>query len=274
MINYSISEFLAESGARPGLVYNIPAIHPSASVEIEYYRALISIISGIAKDINDRVISSYQSEYRAGTLLDGVDVSDIDRSLFYSVSQAAITRSRQAEIKVAESLSREAARHTGQFARYVKSITKSDMSTFIRNSDTRAVLKNSISMSAALIKNLSDDALSRVEGAIYRAAVNNTSPKELENELRRQLGISRRRAKNIARDQTSKLNSSLTRLRHEQAGIEEYIWRTSHDERVRPLHRSIDGNVYKWGKPTGAEDGLPPGQPVMCRCSASGIFRV
>jgi uncharacterized protein with gpF-like domain len=40
---------------------------------------------------------------------------------------------------------------------------------------------------------------------------------------------------------------------------------------VGPLHRSLDGKVYEYGKPTGAEQGLPPGQPINCRCVARGI---
>ena len=50
-----------------------------------------------------------------------------------------------------------------------------------------------------------------------------------------------------------------------------YVWRTSKDERVRPRHQHIDGIAYEYGKPTGAEQGLPPGQPIQCRCIAQAI---
>ena len=56
-----------------------------------------------------------------------------------------------------------------------------------------------------------------------------------------------------------------------QAGIEKYTWRTSQDELVRPRHARLEGNVYRYGEPTGAEDGLPPGQPIQCRCVAQAI---
>ena len=53
-----------------------------------------------------------------------------------------------------------------------------------------------------------------------------------------------------------------------------YTWMTSRDERVRPRHKELDGKEYEYGKPTGAEDGLPPGQPIMCRCVARGIVEI
>jgi SPP1 gp7 family putative phage head morphogenesis protein len=83
--------------------------------------------------------------------------------------------------------------------------------------------------------------------------------------------MSDNRAKLIARDQTAKLNSDLNRFRQDQAGVDKYVWRTSQDERVRARHRGLEGKVYEWGEPTGAEDGLPPGQPIQCRCVAQGV---
>ena len=44
------------------------------------------------------------------------------------------------------------------------------------------------------------------------------------------------------------------------------------DSRVRPLHQRLNGKIYEWGKPTGAEHGLPSGQPVRCRCRAKAVL--
>mgnify|MGYP000156213867 CR=1 FL=1 len=70
-----------------------------------------------------------------------------------------------------------------------------------------------------------------------------------------------------------KFNADLNRIRHEQAGVTEYEWMTSRDERVRARHRKLHGTVYTYGKPTGAESGLPPGQPIRCRCVARAVVR-
>lgn len=94
----------------------------------------------------------------------------------------------------------------------------------------------------------------------------------LATRLEQALDVSRGRARVIARDQVGKLNSELTELRMKAAGSERYQWSTSGDERVRATHIELDGQIYSWGDATGAEDGLPPGQPILCRCVAIAVF--
>jgi SPP1 gp7 family putative phage head morphogenesis protein len=85
-------------------------------------------------------------------------------------------------------------------------------------------------------------------------------------------GFADSRVKLIARDQTSKLNSELAALRHTAAGFSRYVWATVGDERVRENHEELNGKIYFYGEPTDEEDGLPPGEPIQCRCVAEPIF--
>ena len=103
------------------------------------------------------------------------------------------------------------------------------------------------------------------------AVLSGDTSANLRKTLAREFGLSDSRAKLIARDQIGKTTADLNRLRHQQAGITEYDWSTAADERVRPLHRALNGRRYKYGEPTGAEGGLPPGQPVQCRCVALAV---
>ena len=50
----------------------------------------------------------------------------------------------------------------------------------------------------------------------------------------------------ITRDQTNKAVSNLTKARHQQLGIEEYVWQTSEDERVRDRHVTLNGTTQRW----------------------------
>lgn len=77
------------------------------------------------------------------------------------------------------------------------------------------------------------------------------------------------RAALIGRDQVGKLNGRLTQYYQEQAGIEEYKWVTAGDERVRPAHRRLNGEVFKWKEPP--PEGHP-GQPIQCRCIADPVI--
>lgn len=73
------------------------------------------------------------------------------------------------------------------------------------------------------------------------------------------------RAKFVARDQVATLNGQVTRMRQERVGIKKYIWQTSEDERVRPSHAALNGEIMSWDDPP------PFGHPGMdynCRCVA------
>lgn len=96
-------------------------------------------------------------------------------------------------------------------------------------------------------------------------------------------GITENRARFIARDQTSKLNSALNKSRQESNGIEEYTWRNAGDERVvgnpggkypegsrgHMDHWDREGKTFRWDDPP--PDGAP-GTAYNCRCVARAII--
>lgn len=77
-------------------------------------------------------------------------------------------------------------------------------------------------------------------------------------------GVSQRRARLIARDQTSKLTAALNQHRQQAIGIETYYWRTVKDQRVvgnpsgvSPVgndkhgdHYHMAGKLFRWDDPT------------------------
>lgn len=103
-------------------------------------------------------------------------------------------------------------------------------------------------------------------------------------------GFPEKTARFLARDLTSKLNSSITRNLHASIGIELYLWQTMADERVRgnpagkypkavPSHWEMEGKVCAWKDPTvyssDAQTWVPrtgkmpraaPGEEWLCRC--------
>jgi len=102
------------------------------------------------------------------------------------------------------------------------------------------------------------------------------SKKSLESIIRDEFEVTRSRAKFIARDQTAKVNASLTRSRAEANGSKEYTWRTSGDNAVRETaghnHKKLNGKKFKWS------EGSPccghPADEHGCRCSARAVFLV
>lgn len=128
---------------------------------------------------------------------------------------------------------------------------------------------NWIASNTALIKSIPTQHMQSVEQIIRNGVLQGESPRSIADKIQKQTGVTKRRAEFIASDQVQKANSELTRYRQIDLGIEEYRWTSSHDERVRKLHREYDGNIYRWDKPPA--DGNP-GMPPRCRCYGAPVF--
>ena len=116
----------------------------------------------------------------------------------------------------------------------------------------------------------------------------------LRQQIKEEFKISDGRAKVLARDQTSKMNTSISAIRQVNLGIDCYVWKTVEDERVvgKPggvypkttkLHKNhyiMQGLLCKWADPNVYSDDkgatwkprtaqMPhnhPGDDIMCRC--------
>ena len=130
-------------------------------------------------------------------------------------------------------------------------------------------LKLFSSQNAQLIKSIPQQELERVAGDIERGLQQGLRFTEISKGLQKSFGITHRRARLIARDQTTKLNASLTKLRQQEVGVEEYIWQTSGDERVRKTHRANDGKKFRWDSPPKVTG--HPGNDINCRCVARPV---
>lgn len=95
--------------------------------------------------------------------------------------------------------------------------------------------------------------------------------------------VTTKRAQFIARDQTAKVTSAVTKSRHEAVGIKKYRWRNSQDQRVvgnpaglYPKGNKGHGNhwvrenkIFYYARPP--FDGNP-GQAFNCRCTAEAVL--
>jgi SPP1 gp7 family putative phage head morphogenesis protein len=155
-----------------------------------------------------------------------------------------------------------------QFEKVNKSVFGIDI--FVDQPFLRDQLELFSRQNAQLITSLPEQDLLQVAGIVERGLQEGSRFTLVAQDIQKRFGITRRRANLISRDQTTKLNASLTKLRQESAGITEYIWQTSGDERVRPTHRANDGKKFKWDNPpkiTGH-----PGTDINCRCVAIPVM--
>lgn len=121
----------------------------------------------------------------------------------------------------------------------------------------------------ALIKDVGAEQAKKLDEIFARAGAQGARNEDLVKEIQETLDVGQSRAELIARDQLLKFNASVQREAAQSRGIEEYIWSTSGDERVRESHQALDGTKHAYDDPP-IVDGEPvnPGEAVQCRCVA------
>lgn len=265
MIRYRLADLV--QNRRKGTTAQLPVIAGTLAAERAYLKALRTILRELARETRENIVPLVVAEMQANRAM----TKDADRSWFRRLLELSIDLAILAEGMVGRILGLESQRHTERFMETAKRALGIDLAAVVRQEDLGDYLSAAAIRNAALIKGLADDAVKRVQQTVTNAVINGRPAAELRKELTKQFQFSDSRARLIARDQIAKVNSDLNRIRHQQAGVTEYTWRTSADERVRERHRQLEGNVYRYGEPTGAEEGLPPGQPINCRCIAQAI---
>lgn len=159
--------------------------------------------------------------------------------------------------------------HTAKTINAAKSATGVDINPYIRLGDVREQLQLSIRANVGLISDVNAQTKLRVEQALFNALAQRQSKAVLVKQLQLAMGISRRRARIIATDQSHKLNAILTQYRNAQLGIDGYVWKTMLDDRVRHAHEMREGKQFRWDAPP--VDGHP-GYAVNCRCHAQSVL--
>lgn len=172
----------------------------------------------------------------------------------------------------------QAERIAETFVQAAASDNERKMSIDLYGGDTELqdYLKAAAFQNAQLIKSLPARYLEQVQNIVVGNMRNGMRPSYIEQQLVKEFGVSQRRAKLIARDQHSKIQGDMNRIRQTKSGLKYFQWLTSHDDRVRHSHRIAGDKVTKYGKGVYSWDDLPIvdgvptfcGQPINCRCVA------
>ena len=86
--------------------------------------------------------------------------------------------------------------------------------------------------------------------------------KDLSPQVQRRIALEQARME-------ERFKQGLDGYRQETLGIEQYIWRTMDDGKVRALHRQYDDRTFSWDNPPA--DGHP-GDAFGCRCTAEPVL--
>lgn len=126
---------------------------------------------------------------------------------------------------------------------------------------------------ADLITSIPAQYLDEVRDSVAKAFESGLRWESIAERIKEIGDITDGRARLIARDQTSKLNSAFNRVRQTGLGITRYRWSGAMDQRERASHRALEGQVFAWASPPVVDgEASNPGEPINCRCVASPQF--
>lgn len=254
-------------------------VKPSVKVQREYNAALRQLVIEVSKDINTHimpVVRSMAPEYV------GDSVRTVDSWVDVLVATIRNVTARWSSPAFQSVARRIAERFVTESATINSTRNRADLGidVFVDNQELLDYVSASIYDNTRLITSIPEQYLTNVESIIMTNVRAGMRPSAMEKLLVDQFGVTERRAKMIARDQTAKLNGDLNRIRQQSAGFPYFEWDDSDDERVRKRHDEIarkvtayGPGVYRWDNPPLSDRGTPiiPGSDFSCRCIARGV---
>lgn len=144
-------------------------------------------------------------------------------------------------------------------------------------------VRDLVEQNARLITSFPLDIAKRANVFVREEAEKGRRASAIADDLMRQFpDMAESRIQLIARTETSKASTALTRARSEELGTIAYIWKSSKDARVRSSHRRMDGVIVLWNDPPSPEEldhvksygRYHAGDTFNCRCFPVPLLRL
>ena len=239
---------------RPGVAADLAAIH--GVIPQIWWEAIPTIVARYRP-----LIADSPADLRHTMDLIGIAVSGVTTSLF---ARLRVWASKAERI------------HRAQFAEGVLAATSIDVTTVLTEEAVTETVATVVARNASLITAIGADTQAKVGEIVFRGVQQRTPTREVERQLREQVGFSRDRAWRVAGDQTAKLYSALDQARQEEAGIDHFIWVHSRKAHPRPEHVVRNQVLYKWKKSAPDPGRDPPedmpGWLPFCGCTAQAVL--
>ncbi len=129
------------------------------------------------------------------------------------------------------------------------------------------------------IKKFSQESIMDLRHIVDHNATQGYRFDKLIGQIKGRYGVTTRKAKFLARQETSIFMSKYRQERFSEVGVQKYKWSTAHDSRVRPTaganpfygdHRDLDGQIFAYSHPPIVNKSkgrrANPGIDFGCRC--------
>ena len=275
------------NNARNGIIKGQP-LNPSAAIEQRYYTGLRALIDRMMAETDLELkklfktdhAKEYFSQDAATRFAQDASISSQARiltnalitkytDLFASLSKPMAERFAEESDKSSDVAVKSSIRQlSDKLTLSTKTITSGPLSD---------ILNATVTENVGLIKSIPAQYLGGVQQAVMRSITTGNGMQDLLPFLQKHKGITLRRARMVATDQTKKAFSGLSKARMQAIGVEEYQWlHTSGSRHPRKLHIAMNAQIYRYDDPPIIDDktgerGIP-GQAINCACRMRPIL--
>lgn len=119
-----------------------------------------------------------------------------------------------------------------------------------------------------------EETISDIKGIVYSEYLNGKAVQEIIDDIKLEYTSATKRNKALVINRVASINTEITKQKHQDAGVNYYIWWTRLDERVRKSHKRLHGKKFSWNEPPETDGGrhCHPGEDYGCRCIALPSF--
>lgn len=253
-------------------------LHNPVSIEARYSRELVALSRQMAKETKAAALELFRSADAKQFFAQDASIAIQARQMLNLLS-AKFTRlySRHAQILARRMVSEV---DDQSRASLMKSFQQLTGQVTLRIEDMpRDMYEAAIENNVLLIKSIPERYLSDVSGSVLRSITdpNGGGIGKLQDDLRKYQGISERKAKMIAMQETRRAYQNVNIERSKAAGVKKGIWiHTGGTKEPRPKHKAYNGREFDLSKgaPIGDKEGewVLPSQSINCRCSWTPLF--
>jgi SPP1 gp7 family putative phage head morphogenesis protein len=244
-------------------------LYSNAGIEADYRKRLIALIEAMQNSIVYWLYISYRAnEPEIKMAMDALPANALRKSV-KQLSKQWSKRFNDMAPKLARYFATQVSRRSDKTLQRI--LKQGGISVeFKMTKAQRDVMRATVNANVALIRSIPQQYLHQVEGMVMRSVQEGRNLSDLSKDLKKQFGITKRRAALIARDQNNKASSALSRVRRLELGIDEAIWiHSGGGKHPRPTHVRNDGkrfNIKKgWWDPA-IKRYTWPGVEIGCRC--------
>ena len=253
------------------------AVRPSKQAEVYYRKQLDQFINYMQQIVIDELQNDTLNDalFSKGVELLARQMNRIlDRLESMDINNFATQLARGFTTRLNQNSS-------NSFNSNIKNSVGLDLNRIVSTPELSDALNMAIINNTALIKSIKDEYKDNVSKLIRDNVFNGERPTNIVTQIKDIGGVTKSRAKLIARTETAKINADITQLRSEALGAKTYVWSASMDERTRTSHAVLDGLTMRFDDDTVySDDGgltwkprskiggeqIKPGKIWNCRC--------